>query len=176
VTRGPLRLTSPARTLVDIAGGMTLGRLTAAFDEGRRIGAFTAEDVVAACRRSAGRTGTGALLALAREPHLPFERTRSRPERRFLRFCADHDLPIPLVNVPLLGYEVDFLWPAAKLVVELDSGHHDSPRARATDADRDARLGAHGFRVERVRDGRIRAAAAALAAELCNAIGGRCCR
>ena len=56
-------------------------------------------------------------------------------------FEADHGLPIPLVNVPLLGFEVDFLWPNQKLVVEMDSSHHDSPRARAADAARDAELG-----------------------------------
>ncbi|HET6831613.1 MAG TPA: DUF559 domain-containing protein [Solirubrobacterales bacterium] len=107
--------------------------------------------VRAACLRSGGRPGTDVLLALAREPHLPFERTRSRPERRFLRFCAEHGLSIPLVNVSLLGYEVDFLWPAGRLVVEMDSSHHDDPRSRSQDAARDDQLGAAGFRVSRLR-------------------------
>jgi hypothetical protein len=172
VTRGPLRMTSPARTLVDIAGGMTRQRLSASFDEGIRIGAFTADQVEAACRRSNGRPGTGALLALVREAHLPFERTRSPPEARFLRFCADQGLPIPLVNVPLLGFEVDFLWPTQKLVVEIDSSHHDSPRARAADAARDAELGAAGFHVERIRPRRLATAPGALAARLRALIAG----
>jgi hypothetical protein len=166
VTRGPLRLTSAARTLVDIAGGMTPARLTATFDEGLRIGAFTAGRVEAACMRSRGRPGTGVLLALARAAHLPFERTRSRGEARFLRFCADHELPIPLVNVPLRGYEVDFLWPSARLVVEVDSDYHDSPRARESDARRDARLRAERYVVIRVREDEMQARGRDLASRL----------
>jgi hypothetical protein len=33
-------------------------------------------------------------------------------------------LPLPAVNVPLRGYEVDFLWPDARFVVEADGGEH----------------------------------------------------
>jgi len=149
--RGAMRLTSPARTLVDIAAGVSERRLTAAFDEARRrLGLVDAGEVIAACVRSARRAGTGRLIALAGEPHLPFERTRSRSERRFLRFCADSGLPVPLVNVPLVGYEVDFLWPQSRLVVEIDGPHHDGPRSRADDDARDGRLAAVGFRVERI--------------------------
>jgi hypothetical protein len=114
--------------------------------------------------RRAARAGR--LAALARAPHLPFERTRSRPERRFLRLCSDQGLPVPLVNVPLLGYEVDFLWPACRLVVEMDGSHHDDPRIRAADAERDARLVAAGFRVERVRPRALTAAPESLASGL----------
>jgi len=166
VRRGPLRLTSAARTLVDIAGGMTKHRLTASFDEGIRIGAFTADQVEAACMRSSGRAGTGVLLGLARAVHLPFERTRSRGEARFLRFCADNDLPIPLVNVPLLDYEADFFWPRQRLVVEVDSDYHDSPRARRSDARRDAELRAAGHVVIRVREGEMRVRGRDLASHL----------
>ncbi|HEX5956668.1 MAG TPA: DUF559 domain-containing protein, partial [Solirubrobacterales bacterium] len=145
---------------------------TAAFDEGIRIGIVIAAEVEAACLRSGGRPGTDVLLRLARAPHLPFERTRSRPEGRFLRFCAEHGLPIPLVNVPLLGHEVDFLWPAEKLAVEMDSSYHDSPTARAADAARDAQLAVAGFRVVRVRPRRLATAPGALAAALRALIAG----
>jgi hypothetical protein len=161
-----MRVTSPARTLVDLAGDLTARRLTAAFDEGIRIGVLRAAEVEAACLRSGGRPGTAVLVALARAPHLPFERTRSRPERRFLRFCAEHGLPVPLVNAPLLGYEVDFLWPRPRLIVEMDSSHHDDPRARAADAERDRRLRGAGFAVERVRLRRLSDRSEAFAAGL----------
>ena len=174
VTRGPLLLTSPARTLVDIAAGMTKRRLTTSHDDGIRIEAFTADQVEAACMRSAGRPGTGVLLGLARAAHLPFERTRSRGEARFLCFCADNDLPIPLVNVPLLDYEVDFLWPRQRLVVEVDSDYHDSPRAREADARRDAELLAAGYPVIRVRDGDMRARGRGLAARIRRRLHRRC--
>jgi hypothetical protein len=173
VRRGPLRLTSPARTLVDIAGTATERQLTRAYDEGCRLGLVTAAAVEAACMRANGRPGTRVLLALAREARLPCERTRSPGEARFLRFCADHHLPIPLVNVALLGYEVDFLWPGAKLFVEFDSSYHDDPRARAADTEREGRLRAAGFRELRVRDGALRAAPGGLAARLRGATGER---
>ena len=54
-----------------------------------------------------------------------------------MRICRDHALPLPAVSVPLLGYEVDFLWPAARFVVEADGGDHLNPGRRDHDNDRD---------------------------------------
>jgi very-short-patch-repair endonuclease len=51
-------------------------------------------------------------------------------------------------QAPLLGYIVDFLSPRTKLVVEIDGRVH-ATRAQA-DAERDARLAAHGYRTLRV--------------------------
>ncbi len=52
-------------------------------------------------------------------------------------------------QVPLLGkYVVDFLAPAAKVVVEVDGGYH-AERVKA-DARRDAALQSAGYRVVRV--------------------------
>jgi very-short-patch-repair endonuclease len=54
------------------------------------------------------------------------------------------------VNVSLLDYVVDFLWPAAKLVVEVDGrGSHATRRAFQEDRDRDGRLTVAGYRVVR---------------------------
>jgi very-short-patch-repair endonuclease len=148
---GPLRLTSPARTLVDLAGVLTERQLTRAFDESGRLGLAEAGEILAACERAGTRRGVGRLAALAREPALPVDRARNRGEAEFPRFCRDHRLPVPAVNVPLLGYEVDFLWEEDGLVGELDSGHHDSPGARRSDAARDARLATAGHPVIRFR-------------------------
>ncbi len=170
--RGPLRVTSPARTLVDIAGSSTKGQLTRAYDEARRLGLAAPAAVIRACERSGGRPGTGVLLDLARESQPAVERTRSRAEAAFLRFCIDEGIPAPAVNVPLLlDFEVDFLWVDARLVVEMDSGHHDSPRSRDGDLRRDARLIAAGYRVYRVRLRRIEAEPSAVAGELHLLIG-----
>lgn len=168
---GSLRVTTPARTLVDLAATSTEGQLTRAFDEAMRLGKASRDEIAAACERSAGRPGTGHLTRLIAGPALAFDRTRSRPEARFLRFCANQGLPIPLVNVPLLGYEVDFLWPGARLVVELDSSHHDSPSAKASDAARDARLAVAGYRVLRLRPQRLNVAPKALADQIRGLIG-----
>ena len=70
--------------------------------------------------------------ALLAERALPLEATRSRLEEIALETCRDHALPIPAVNVPLLGYEVDLLWESARFVAEADGGDHLEPRDSAT--------------------------------------------
>jgi very-short-patch-repair endonuclease len=49
-------------------------------------------------------------------------------------------------------YVVDFVHHGAKLVIEVDGGHHDLPEAQLHDAERDAWLNAQGYRVLRIRD------------------------
>jgi very-short-patch-repair endonuclease len=46
--------------------------------------------------------------------------TRSGLEDAFQRWITRHHLPQPLTNAPLDGHEVDALWPAEKVIVELD--------------------------------------------------------
>ena len=52
-------------------------------------------------------------------------------------------------QVPIAPYIVDFLCPAALVIVELDGPPHDNPEQRARDADRDAWLKRQGFTVLR---------------------------
>ena len=148
---GALRVTSPARTLLDLAGVLSERQLIRAFDESRRLGLAERPEILAACERAGSQRGTGTLAALAREPALPVARARNGGEAGFLRFCRTRELPIPAVNVPLLGCEVDYLWEEHGVVAELDGDHHDSPRARRSDAARDARLLAAGHPVIRFR-------------------------
>jgi very-short-patch-repair endonuclease len=72
--------------------------------------------------------------------------TRSAAEDAFLRL----ELPEPLVNMHLLGREVDFHWPDRMVVVEVD-GIHGRPWSVADDAARDAMLAAAGYTVLRFR-------------------------
>ena len=74
--------------------------------------------------------------------------TRSGAEDAFLRIVADVDEP--LVNMDLLGFEVDFRWPERRLVVEIDGGQH-ALRADADDA-RDRLLNDAGWTVLRFSD------------------------
>ncbi|MFO7894827.1 MAG: DUF559 domain-containing protein [Longimicrobiales bacterium] len=77
--------------------------------------------------------------------------TRSEAEERFLAVVRDAQLPAPEVNVRVAGYEVDFFWPAQRLVVEIDGrASHASPAAFERDRRRDGRLVAEGLRVIRV--------------------------
>jgi very-short-patch-repair endonuclease len=78
------------------------------------------------------------------------ERTRSDLERDFLRLCRRHRIPKPEVNVRVGPYEVDFLWRAARLVIEADSwGYHSNRAAFESDRARDVELTRRGFTVLR---------------------------
>ena len=72
--------------------------------------------------------------------------TRSGAEDAFLRLVRTE----PLVNMELLGFEVDFRWPEQRLVVEVDGGQH----ALRTEADkaRDRVLDDAGWTVLRFSD------------------------
>ena len=57
--------------------------------------------------------------------------------------------PEPLVNMELLGYEVDFHWPDRRLVVEVD-GNHSRPTDARGDGARDRVLAAAGYSIVRL--------------------------
>ena len=66
--------------------------------------------------------------------------------------------------MPLLGYEVDFLWEPARFVVEADGGDHLEPTQRDRDNERDIVLARAGYLVRRYSlpgDGRSEARVAA---------------
>jgi very-short-patch-repair endonuclease len=57
-------------------------------------------------------------------------------------------LPSPEINIRLGSYEVDFLWPRERVIVEVDGyAFHSSRRAFEDDRRRDADLAARGFHV-----------------------------
>ena len=83
--------------------------------------------------------------------------TRSPLEDAFLELCDAHDIPRPLVNTVVEGYEVDFCWPEQRLIVETDGhAHHGTRAAFERDRARDARLTALGWRVMRFTAGQVR--------------------
>jgi very-short-patch-repair endonuclease len=100
--------------------------------------------------RSSGRHGARTLKTALQETHEP-RLTRSEAERRFLDLIRAARLPAPETNVRVAGYEVDFLWRAERLVVEVDGfAYHSSRAAFERDRRKDAALQAAGLRVVRV--------------------------
>jgi hypothetical protein len=99
--------------------------------------AVTAE--LAPCSRAPPGRATTRLTGLL--DHGP---TRSTLEDDFLAFAARHGLAAPEVNQVVAGHEVDMLWRAQRLVVELDSRTHHEHRFEE-DRDRDADLLTAGF-------------------------------
>ena len=104
-------------------------------------------------RRSAGNaTAKGAATVKALlEQEQDSGYTRSVAERRLRDLIRDAGLPRPRFNEPLLGYVVDALWPAHRLVVEVDGyAYHRHRKAFESDRRRDQELVAAGYRVIRV--------------------------
>ena len=149
-----IAVTTPARTLVDLADVLTRRQLERAFDE--------AEYLRLDCtglRAIPGRPGYGRLLAVLAEHAAGGTRTRSELEDLFLEACASHGLPRPEVNTLVQGHEVDFLWREARLVVEVDGrAAHATRRAFEEDRLRDAELTVSGQRVLRVTQRRLETA------------------
>jgi hypothetical protein len=145
---GLLPITTPARTLLDLAGIVPRHAVEAALKQADVLGIYdrdALEAVVAAHPRHPGRKRLAALLD-GEELAL----TLSALEDRFRALCDDHALPRPAVNARPLGFRVDFYWPHARLVAETDGWRfHRTRAAFEADRARDQALTAAGFRVLR---------------------------
>lgn len=144
--RDLIPVTTPARTIIDLADDATRRELERTIDEALYLGMD-----LASLQPLPGRKGAG-LLAEVLRTHTPgTTRTRSDFEELVLAFCERHGLLKPLVNQVICGYEVDFVWPHARLVAEADSwSAHGTRRAFERDRVRDAALLAAGWRVVRL--------------------------
>src|SRR4051794_15660371 len=141
-------VTSPARTILDLAAVVARRHLEPAFEEGLRSGVLTPEALSKQVERNAGRRGVPVLRELLGLDPANVAATRSRLEARFLRFCRDEGLPTPEVNTYVAGYEVDLAWPGTNVIVELDSWEFHSGRASfERDRAKWADLTARGYRV-----------------------------
>lgn len=118
-----LRVTSPARTMLDMAARLPPAQLTRAINDLRLRELLTLdalEDVIA-------RNPTHRSAVVLREhlEHTQAEPTRSALEDRFLPLLRKHGLPVPLINVQVAEYRVDAYFPEQRLIVELDGwGSH----------------------------------------------------
>jgi very-short-patch-repair endonuclease len=140
-------VTTPARTLLDLAPELTSRQLERSLAEAlrRRLVRHTVLDALIA--RNTRRPGVPALRRLL-EADPAF--TRSAAEERFLALIRQADLPAPEVNAKLGPYEIDFLWRDRRLAVEVDGWTFHSDRLAFEDnRHRDADLVAWGYRVIR---------------------------
>jgi very-short-patch-repair endonuclease len=136
-----LPLTTPARTLQDLATILPQHQLDRATEEAQVLRLVTREELEQLPSRPALKR------ALHTEPAL----TRSEAERKLLDLVRAARLPRPETNVQVAGYEVDFLWRDHRLVVEVDGfAFHATRTASERDRTRDATLQAAGYRVVRL--------------------------
>ncbi len=98
--------------------------------------------------------------------------SRSDLEGDFLALCRRHRLPAPEVNVKVGPWTVDFLWRSQRLAVETDFyGYHRGRTAFRDDRARDLDLRRRGFAVRRYSEEQVNEDAAAVAADLRDALG-----
>lgn len=158
VVRG-IPVTSPARTLVDLAPMLTAAQLQSTLGEADRRGLLGVAAVERALARVKGRHGQGhARLRAALDAHMKHGAvlTRSPLEERFLDLVLDAGLPRPQLNAGAAGFEVDALWPDERVVVELDGwAHHAGREAASMDRDKTNRLQVAGYVVLRFLHGDV---------------------
>lgn len=112
-----IRVTSPARTLLDMAPSLTARELAHVVEQAQVKRLVTKRDISATLDRAGARAGVRALRAVLDEPAF----TRSRAERRVVALLRAAKLPQPEFNAHLAGYEVDALWRRERVVLEFDS-------------------------------------------------------
>jgi hypothetical protein len=151
--------TSPARTLVDLAGTVGEWTLRSAFERAARGDML---DIVAIeASIDPRRRGMKVLLKLIDEWRgaAPLLKTRGKLksplEAKVLPLLVQRDLPAPLLNAPVEivngRIEVDFLWPEQRFALEADSREfHGTAVAFERDRWRDRELMRAGYSVLRV--------------------------
>jgi very-short-patch-repair endonuclease len=145
-----LPTTSLARTLVDLGDVLTPDRLRRACHRAEILRLLDSAVLESTIARTPGRRTRHLQQILAGLAATGPNLTRSELEERFLSLIARFQLPQPLVNQTVEGHEVDFLWPAQRLIVETDgAAAHLTASAFERDRRRDAALQIAGYRIVR---------------------------
>jgi predicted transcriptional regulator of viral defense system len=144
-----IRVTSPARTLLDLASSLPRRALERALDEAEIRDLYDRRTLEAVALAHAGERGARALaeaLAQDGDPVL----TDSELEEIMLGLCDEQQLERPTPRAWVAGLRVDFLFAASRLVVETDGyRYHRTRRAFERDRERDAILARAGYRTLR---------------------------
>jgi very-short-patch-repair endonuclease len=160
-----VRVTTPLRTLEDLTVTATRSDIERAVEEAQVRRLVTRGEV----ERLRGRAGAA---ARGHEPSL----TRSEAERRLLRLVRAADLPAPHTNARIGPFEVDFLWPDERVIVEVDGfAFHSTRAAFERDRVRDRALQTAGYTVLRITWRQLVHESAAVIAALAAALA-RCQR
>src|SRR3954468_10024196 len=147
-----IRVTTPARTLLDLATVVSPQHLKAAFDEAevRRLTSPTSLDALVS--RYAGRRGTRAIRSILdshREKGAPIP--TSILERRLLALVDANGLPRPHIDRITDDGELDATWHERRLIVECEGfATHGTREAFERDRAKDRELQVAGWRVVRV--------------------------
>lgn len=137
-------VTSPVRTMLDLATVLGPRRLERAVNEADKHGVIDPESLRSALDDYLGQPGVRALRNLLDRD--TFRLSDQELERLFRPLALEAGLPLPETKQIVNGFEVDFYWPELKLVVETDGlRHHRTPSSQARDALRDQTHTAAGY-------------------------------
>jgi very-short-patch-repair endonuclease len=143
-----IRVTSPARTVLEIAPRLTDKALGRAINDLRIERVLRIADLEEVATRLPRHPGACRVRAFTDNPTGP---TRSEFEDAFAAFIKAHGLPRAEFNARVAGYEVDVLFRAEKVIVELDGwAFHRTKASFERDRERDATTLAAGYRTVRI--------------------------
>jgi very-short-patch-repair endonuclease len=165
-------VTSFVRTMLDLAARLDEDRIRSMLREAERLRIADWRELRRATGPGRGRTGIARLRAVVNEWTEADSATRSDLELRFLALCRRKNLPLPIVNGSVSGFEVDCTWPELRFAVELDG--YETHRGRSSfesDRLRDMVVTRAGFQVVRVTDRMLKDRAEDLVALLGERLG-----
>jgi hypothetical protein len=150
--RGPLRVTSPYRTIIDLAAILSIDDLEDALDDAirRRLVSVKALTKRLEIRGRRGVRGIPNLVQLLEV------RDGARPkasglQNKFRRGLAAAKLPTPDEEFPVFDSSgrfvarVDFAYPDKKVYIEIDGSHHETRKQRQADLARQNKLARAGW-------------------------------
>ena len=145
--RHGIPVTTVARTLLDLADVLERQALKRVITEAEYTNQFDLTAINAVVQNNPGRASARLMAAVGASG----DRTRSELEDRFLAFLERHQVEPPQTGVWIEGYELDFVWTRAGLVVELDGiAAHTTRTAFNADRLRDRQLWRRGLRTMRL--------------------------
>jgi Protein of unknown function (DUF559) len=170
--RNGIPVTTVPRTIFDLAAVLGPGAVEHALRESERLRLYDALSLPILVDRYPRHRGNRVVReCLDRLRDMPPGVSREELEVRFLAFLDARGMPRPRLNVWLtIGskrYQVDCLWPAQRMIVELDGyATHGTRQAFESDRERDRRLAVAGYRGIRVTWWQLRDEPAAVADDL----------
>jgi very-short-patch-repair endonuclease len=141
--RDGIRVTSPARTMLDIAPYVYERTLHRFHNELRMRQLITNELLIDVARRNRRHPGARRLLMLAGASSGNAKRSQLEIDWQleWARFARRHPLPPHEVNVHVAGHRVDVLFVPDRLILELDGwATHGTPHAFEDDRSQDAEI------------------------------------
>lgn len=175
LARDGIPVTSPFRTIFDLAAVADMRELERAFHEAEAREVTDRVSLPMLLERYPGRRGSKNLRALL-ETRAPVGVTRNDFEEAFVALVDRYGLLRPRMNAPLAirgrFFEIDALWERERVAVELDSRSiHGTHKKFETDRLRDRMLVAEGWRTMRITWRQLQEEPHEIAADLMGALG-----